>query len=625
MPWGSRSNSEPLPAGKNPSPRIPWGLVAAVLVCVGCLAPFVNKAFTVDDPLFLWAAQQIRSHPDDPYGFTVSWYGTPMRMADVTKNPPLMPYALALAAALFGWSETALHLICLLPAAGAAWGTYRLAQELCSRPLLASLTAILTPVFLVSSTNVMCDTLMLCWWVWAVVCWRRGLRQPAWFFVAAVLICLCALTKYFGAALVPLLLVYTLAARLQGGWRRSLRTLLPAVAALAVPVAVLAGYQVLTRWKYGNGLLLDAVGFSVGWRGANSDANWASLIGLIFIGGCLAGVLFYLPLLWPRRVLGTGAAVAVGLLTPALLLGRLDTYALSAAAATTKQAGFAVDAWCLAAQCRQTMACGPAAFALGVAAAVSEAPPFQGWDWLAVLQAAVFVLGGLGVVALIVTDLWRRWDANALLLFLWAVGTAAFAVRFNWVINGRSLLPLAPVVGILVARRLDLLHGPSTGRWSWGLAWPLIGAGVVAVMVTAADYRQADADRSAARLIAADCAGRRGQLWLEGHWGFQYYMQRLGGVHVDVYAYHFREGDLLVLPGNNYGVLYRPPPWTARDVLTVEMHGFPWLTTLRLDRGAGFYSHEIGPFPFLIGPSVPVQYCVVEFLEAVGGQPRSAD
>jgi hypothetical protein len=312
-------------------------------------------------------------------------------------------------------------------------------------------------------------------------------------------------------------------------------------------------------------------------------------------------------------------------LTPALVQGRLDVYALSATSATTKQAGFAVDLWCLAAQSQQTMACGPAPFALGVAAAVSRTPAFEGWDWLAVIQAAVFGLGGLAVAALIVTDLWRRWDADALLLFLWAAGTVAFAVRFNWVINGRSLLPLAPVVGILVARRLDLLRGPSTGRFTWGNAWPLLGAGIVAVAVTAADYRQADADRSAARIIAADCAGRRGHLWLEGHWGFQYYMQRLGGTHVDVYAYHFREGDLLAMPGNNYGILYRPPPWTTRDVLIFEMNGFPLLTTLRLDRGAGFYSHEIGPFPFLIGPSMPVQYCVVQFLESVGDQPDSAD
>ncbi|MGH7227421.1 MAG: ArnT family glycosyltransferase, partial [Gemmataceae bacterium] len=193
------------------------GPIVAVLICLGCLTPFVNKAFTIDDPLFLWAAQHIQQHPFDPYGFEVNWYIHPERMADVTKNPPLACYALALAGWLFGWSEIALHTAFLLPAAGAAWGTYRLAEKLCGRPLLATLVAVLTPVFLVSSTNVMCDTMMLCFWVWSLVCWRRGLERPRWLIVAGILISLCALTKYFGVSLIPLLFAYTLLRRRRVG------------------------------------------------------------------------------------------------------------------------------------------------------------------------------------------------------------------------------------------------------------------------------------------------------------------------------------------------------------------------------------------------------------------------
>jgi len=39
------------------------------------LAPFLHKAFDIDDPLFLWMAQQIAKHPFDPYGFEVNWAG----------------------------------------------------------------------------------------------------------------------------------------------------------------------------------------------------------------------------------------------------------------------------------------------------------------------------------------------------------------------------------------------------------------------------------------------------------------------------------------------------------------------------------------------------------------------
>src|SRR5438270_5558613 len=44
-----------------------------VVVTTAALAPFLNKAFHIDDPLFLWMAQQIAKHPLDPYGFEVNW------------------------------------------------------------------------------------------------------------------------------------------------------------------------------------------------------------------------------------------------------------------------------------------------------------------------------------------------------------------------------------------------------------------------------------------------------------------------------------------------------------------------------------------------------------------------
>jgi hypothetical protein len=589
MPWGSRSTTQPLSALPDSAPRRPWGPAAAALVCVACLAPFADKAFCIDDPLFLWAAEQIQRHPLDPYGFTVNWYARPEPMAEVTKNPPLASYVLALAAAVLGWGETGLHLVFLLGAAGAAWGTYRLAEGLCARPLLATLAAILTPVFLVSSTNVMCDTMMLCWWVWAVVCWRRGLQRPLWLAIAVVLIILCALTKYFGVSLVPLLLAYTLAVRFSANRGSSHPKLLDqqgnqvatplagasglshtalGLVALVVPVAVLAAYQGLTRWQYGHGLLLDAFGFSFGTRGSFSEGWAAAHIGLAFIGGCFSSVTFYLPLLWTWRGLVAAAAAVAGLLVPVLLQGGFGSYPVSGE---------------------------------------------QGWDWLALGQTAFFLLGGLAVLALAAADLGRHRDADALLLFLWVAGTVVFAVGLNWGTNGRSLLPMAPAAGILVARRL----GRGGGRLAWRQAWPLIPSAALALAVTAADYRQAEADRAAARAIAAACAGRPGTLWLEGHWGFQYYLQRQGGVHADVWNYHFREGDFLALPGNNYGIHYRPWPWEAFDLLALEQPGFPWLATWSKPRGAGFYLHYIGPFPFTFGPTAPVRYRVLQFLVPV--------
>lgn len=150
-------------------------LVAAVTTIL--LLPFAGKAFHVDDPLFLKAALQIRSSPLDFYGFRVNWYGTEQPMWEVTKNPPLASYFLALASGLGGWSEIPLHLAFLLPAVAAAAGTLALARRFCAHPVAATLAAVATPAFLVSSTNVMCDVLLVAFWVWAVELWIRGVER----------------------------------------------------------------------------------------------------------------------------------------------------------------------------------------------------------------------------------------------------------------------------------------------------------------------------------------------------------------------------------------------------------------------------------------------------------------
>jgi 4-amino-4-deoxy-L-arabinose transferase-like glycosyltransferase len=106
-------------------------LLIVLLVMFFCLLPFVNKAFHIDDPLFLWSARHILTEPLDFYGYSANWYGTMMPMAKIMQNPPLTSYYIALIARVFGWSEIALHLAFLLPAMLAAIGTYYLARPFC--------------------------------------------------------------------------------------------------------------------------------------------------------------------------------------------------------------------------------------------------------------------------------------------------------------------------------------------------------------------------------------------------------------------------------------------------------------------------------------------------------------
>ena len=89
--------------------------------------------------------------------------------------------------------------------------------------------SLLTPVFMLSGATVMCDTMMLAMYVWAVFFWVKGIRRGSYgnLLCASLLVGLCSLTKYYGMSLIPLLLLYTLftgQGRKQGGcfwWSRS--------------------------------------------------------------------------------------------------------------------------------------------------------------------------------------------------------------------------------------------------------------------------------------------------------------------------------------------------------------------------------------------------------------------
>ena len=450
-------------------------------VTILCLIPFANKAFHIDDTLFIWAAKQIQAHPADFYGFSVNWYGINMPMAEVTKNPPLACYYIALAAALFGWSEIALHIAFLIPAALAALGVYYLAGKFCSRPIQASLAAVLTPGFLVSSTNIMCDTMTLAFWVWAVFLWMEGIEKNknSSLFFAAVLAAFCALTKYFGITLLPLLLAYAIMQKRRPGvW-----TLL-----LLVPIAILAWYQWVTHSLYGRGWAMDVAAYAIENGGTRiSTLFLKGLIGLSFTGGCIITALFYSPLLWSRRVLIGGIGLAI-----------LFVF-------------------------------------IGFAAKI--VPDTDGIKWASLVQAGLMAATGVSILWLAGEDFWKSRNAESLLLLLWVFGTFIFASFINWTINARSILPMTPAVGIILMRRIERYKDKTAKQVKQSkvrlAVWPLIPAAIVSLLVCWADYSWADTARCAAADICKSFERTSRTVWFEGHWGFQYYMEAAGGKAID--------------------------------------------------------------------------------------------
>lgn len=525
-----------------------WTLTLLVLAA---LVPFLTKPFNIDDPLFIWAAQQIHAHPGNPYGFDVNWYGWQLPMSQVTKNPPLACYYLALAGLISGWSEVSLHFAFLFPAVAAILGTCRLAGLLCRRPVLAALLTLFSPVFLISSTTVMCDVLMLAFWVWAMVFWIEGLNRsdPALLIASGVLMGLAAVTKYFGVCLVPLLLVYGLISKRRLGWW---------AAAMIIPLAALAVDQVATRILYGHASLAEAGHYAEAHR-TNSGLFNPLFTALTFTGGCLAMALFYAPLLWRKRMLLL--LVAVGLLVAG---------------------SFLVHGTAL------------------MENKISEYPNRS----LVFVQVVVWVVGGICVLALVVPRIFTHRDAQSWMLALWVCGTFLFAAFFNWTINGRTILPMAPAVGILIARQLDQNARNGWKIRRWGLALSLGMGSVLAMLATRADSGEAAAVRKCAEQVYAEFGNGKGTLWFQGHWGFQYYMENLGASPANMRGLKLGPADFVVLPSNNTNIHPLPPAVTIeRGIITVP--GPEMVTTMNTSAGSGFYASSGTLLPFVFDSAPP--------------------
>ncbi len=532
------------------------------LAVVAVLAPFLGKAFNIDDPLFLWAARQIQAHPTNPYGFEVNWYGSLTPMWEVTKNPPLACYYLAAAAAILGWSEVALHAAFMLPAVAVILGSYRLARRWCERPAMAAGVALFTPVFLISSTTVMCDVLTLAFWVWAVVLWEEGLERGSTgrLVGAAVLVAMSALSKYFGICLIPLLVVYTLIRqRKLGLW----------VLILLIPVAILAGYQWATHALYGKGLLSDAAGYASSIRQDSGVSKLSAAIqSLSFTGGCLAVAALLTPWLWRPRVL-------IGF----LLFGGVVAFEIFRRHALPGLDGL-------------------------------EARRLLG------AQIVLWVVGGASILALAAEALWRWRDAPSFLLGSWIVGTFLFAGFVNWTVNGRSILPMVPAVSILLVRRLSRSDSEAREVHRWGVRIALVAGAILAVAVTRGDYLQASAIRESARQTYAKLGPENGTLWSSAHWGFQYYIEKLGSKTRTLVKEQWQphEGDLLVNAINNDRVWPRDPQVDSMETLTID--GTRWLTTFQSEVGAGFYASVWGPLPFAFA-KVPAEGVTIHHLNSL--------
>ena len=144
------------------------------------------------------------------------------------------------------------------------------------------------------------------------------------------------------------------------------------------------------------------------------------------------------------------------------------------------------------------------------------------------------------------------------------------------------------------------------------LLWPLISAATIALGIAAVDYQQADSARTVAAQIAAKYKSASHTVWFEGHGAFQYYMEKLGGLPIDVERSLLQPEDIAVIPwiGNRVAL----PAGSVGWIEDMESSPISWINPMGAtkSKAAGWYGANFGPVPFVIGKLPHQDYFVLK-------------
>lgn len=547
-----RESAQAIASGR----RWPVKLDLAIVIVFTLLAtlPFINKPFHMDDAAFLELAK-IRI--EEPFEVTIEDYvffgEENERFIDT--HPPLISSYLALLLKMAGTdSEAFLHGGFLIFPLIAAVSMYFLARRYTRYALLAALLLMATPGAMVMSHGLMSDIPGLSMWLASITLYAYALdqRNAYLFALSGLAISIGILISYQALSVIPLLFVYAL-------WKKQLS--LMSVAPFLLSLAVFFGFM---GWHYSAAGSFPRFSYGVG-----EPLAWHSLIqkgasALLIIGG---------------------ATIFFGVLMRVLLARREDAVFFVV---------FLVPFWILYA-------------ALYLAGKVG----LMG----ALLSMALMPLGLLFLYRIFV-DGWARLKASSidrgenLLLMLWLAGVLVYVVILAPYTSVRYLLPMYPALVLLFVRLAEDRLGIDTVVTRRVLAVGVVTTLLFGLLVSAADYQHASANRAFAETEGAAYAERLRQTgakgWTIGEFGFRYYMKKQG--------YAPLPGDRTVDP---YDIIVQAPLADPRifseelsdQVELLEKVEHRWVVPLRTTSfrsNAGFYGHFWGLLPFSID-SGPVE------------------
>jgi len=529
------------------------GYALFALLPVLLLLPFIDKPFNIDDPPFVYSARQIASDPARPLDFPLNWHVRTNIMWNVTNNPPFLSYVLAAAFGIARESERVAHLALLPFAMAASVLAFHFARRFTKHPSIAAALFVLSPAFLVSATTVMADVPALALLLGGIAPFANDERRPtrSVALVAGALLGLAALTKYQGM----LGLAVVAAAALRDRGRRA--ALVWCVAAFLL---VFGAWFVLGIATHGSPHFLDTIR-----RGGQTPGGWH------LVRRAVSSMTFSI-----------GALVSLFALIPVLAFG-------------TRRAAAIVKATLAAA----ALGC---FLYLVVKPAHAELAGLTARD--AVLAALLFLVAFVGMALSA-----RAVRGEPPILLCWAAVVPIYVVLCGQWVAVRYLLPgLLPIV-ILMVRGIEA--SPLAERRRRQLfAAAAVATGAIGLTVAEAESHVSRFARDGvADALTLVPAGSR--VLFDGHWGFQYYMEKRGVRALEIGVDDLRSGDYVIAAEQTHGLNLADYPGVFSLVKVLDAPPGVPIVTMARRANAGFHADLHGILPFAISTEPPDRIAVV--------------
>jgi hypothetical protein len=574
----------------------------AILVASLLLLPFLNKPFTIDDPLFLREARHALADPLHPADFEQVWNaGDRLKLSQYLVGGTLPAYVLAPVAAL-GGREWMAHLyqfllLCgfLLASVSVArrWGCDRrqantVGLVIASNPVTLAMAATCTPDVMAMMFGMAgVDRLLL---FGEGRRWGAGLAGGL--LLAAAVLC--------RATTAPLVLVAALVL-LPATWKRAAERLWP----LGVAVVVVAALLSLNRGPAGEATLGGALQTLTSMR--NVPRN---LVAFLCFQALTGPLLLYALLSRGRKFAGVVAAVVVLGVALSKVAGsaNLVLYAVPAALGICFLLACAVVVGDLRSGAAKPNREGvDSTRRRGDAEEDAEKSKREknreGRSWIRVVLGAGAEGAGIaeenpgGVPKQVCRPLpnGRGSDGSALPLVVW-LGSGLVALPYVYM-GAKYLLPGVPAAALLI-----VLHAARVrqGRYPLTVALVVALGWISGALIVVGDSTLASSQRAAVERLIAPRIHRGLTVWAGGQWAFLGYGEDAGAKALGNTPPLPSPGDTIVVSRlDYYGMLDRLP--IRRELLHTRTDERCGVFVLNRRLKAGFFSNRFGYLPFALG------------------------